>query len=174
MPKAAAVFRTVFFVSTIYSPSLIARSRVFSFKMIPPFRVKLILILKMPLLWSIHYMNGKRIYSMKRTKPIFENRVFSRKILLVSGQCKRRGQFCVISYGIKKSRLVRYDERKAGSAHLCRAHLLSTIFNFTTSIRNSFLHFGQYSGNFTRTVSSYTFVLVLPPQVGQRIHKDSF
>ena len=53
---------------------------------------------------------------------------------------------------------------KAGSALMCRAHLLNTIFNFTTSIRISFLHLGQYSGNFTRTVSSYTFVLVFPPQ----------
>lgn len=54
------------------------------------------------------------------------------------------------------------------------AHLLSTIFNFTMSIRISFLHLGQYSGNFTSTVSSYTFVLVFPPQIGQCTHKEHF
>ena len=52
------------------------------------------------------------------------------------------------------------------------AHLLITIFNFTTSIRTSFLHFGQYSGNWISTVSSYTFVLVFPPQIGQCTHKE--
>lgn len=45
-----------------------------------------------------------------------------------------------------------------------------TIFSFTTSMRVSFLHLGQKSGNFTRTVSLYTFVLVFPPHLGQCIH----
>ena len=45
--------------------------------------------------------------------------------------------------------------------------MLNTIFSCITSIFISFLYFGQYSGNFTRTVSSYTFVLVFPPQIGQ-------
>ena len=43
-----------------------------------------------------------------------------------------------------------------------------------TSIFISFLYFGQYSGNFTRTVSSYTFVLVFPPQIGQWIQREFF
>ena len=63
---------------------------------------------------------------------------------------------------------------KAGSAFVCLAHLLNTIFSCTTSIRISFLHFGQYSGNFTRTVSSYTLVRVFPPQTGQWIHREFF
>ena len=65
------------------------------------------------------------------------------------------------------------NSRVAGSALLRRAHLLVTIFSFTTSMRISFLHLGQKSGKFTKTVSSYTLVLVLPPQIGQRIHKES-
>ena len=52
------------------------------------------------------------------------------------------------------------------------AHLLTIIFSCTTSTRISFLHFGQYKGNLTSTVSSYTFVRVLPPQIGQCIHND--
>lgn len=47
-------------------------------------------------------------------------------------------------------------------------------FSCITSIFISFLHFGQYSGNFTRTVSSYTFVLVFPPQIGQWIQREFF
>jgi len=54
------------------------------------------------------------------------------------------------------------------------AYLLNTILNCTTSIRISFLHFGQYKGNFTKTVSSYTFVLVLLPQIGQQTHREQF
>ena len=57
---------------------------------------------------------------------------------------------------------------------ICLAHLLNTIFSCITSIFISFLHFGQYSGNFTRTVSSYTFVLVFPPQIGQWIQREFF
>ncbi len=57
---------------------------------------------------------------------------------------------------------------------MCLAHLLMTIFSFTTSINISVLHFGQYRGNLISTVSSYTFVLVLLPQVGQRTHKEGF
>ena len=55
-----------------------------------------------------------------------------------------------------------------------RAYLLNAIFSCITSIFISFLHFGQYSGNFTRTVSSYTFVLVFPPQIGQWIQREFF
>lgn len=57
---------------------------------------------------------------------------------------------------------------------ICLAHLLNTIFSCITSIFISFLYFGQYSGNFTRTVSSYTFVLVFPPQIGQWIQREFF
>lgn len=53
------------------------------------------------------------------------------------------------------------------------AHLLGTIFSCTTSINISFLHFGQNSGNLIRTVLTYTLVLVLAPQAGQWIQKDS-
>ena len=52
--------------------------------------------------------------------------------------------------------------------------MLNTIFSCITSIFISFLYFGQYSGNFTRTVSSYTFVLVFPPQIGQWIQREFF
>ena len=48
--------------------------------------------------------------------------------------------------------------------------LLKTIFNWTTSILVSRLHFRQYSGNLTRTVSGYTLILVLLPQIGQGTH----
>lgn len=41
-------------------------------------------------------------------------------------------------------------------------------------MRVSFLHLGQNNGNFTSTVSLYTFVLVFPPQIGQCIHRDLF
>ena len=54
------------------------------------------------------------------------------------------------------------------------AYLLNTIFSCITSIFISSLYFGQYSGNFTRTVSSYTFVLVFPPQIGQWIQREFF
>lgn len=47
-------------------------------------------------------------------------------------------------------------------------------FSRYASILISFLYFGQYSGNFTRTVSSYTFVLVFPPQIGQWIQREFF
>ena len=62
---------------------------------------------------------------------------------------------------------------KAGSVFLHLAHLLKTILSCTTSIRVSSLHFGQNNGNFTRTVSWYTLVLVFPPQIGQRIQRES-
>ena len=55
-----------------------------------------------------------------------------------------------------------------------QTYLLNTIFSCITSIFISFLYFGQYSGNFTRTVSSYTFVLVFPPQIGQWIQREFF
>ena len=47
-------------------------------------------------------------------------------------------------------------------------------FSRYASIFISFLYLGQYSGNFTRTVSSYTFVLVFPPQIGQWIQREFF
>lgn len=57
--------------------------------------------------------------------------------------------------------------------HIMRpAHFFTIILNCTTSIRISFLHFGQNSGKLTRTVSSYTLLRVLPPQEGQCIHLD--
>lgn len=52
------------------------------------------------------------------------------------------------------------------------AHLLTTIFSFTTSMQVSFLHLGQNSGNLISTVSAYTFVRVLLPQIGQGIHRE--
>ena len=66
---------------------------------------------------------------------------------------------------------------KAGSPHLiCYASgsLLFVISNRMTSIFTSVLHFGQYKGNRKRTVSSYTFVRVLPPHFGQRIQRELF
>ncbi len=54
------------------------------------------------------------------------------------------------------------------------AHLLTTIFSFTTSMQVSFLHLGQNSGNLISTVSAYTFVRVLLRQIGQGIHRESF
>lgn len=66
---------------------------------------------------------------------------------------------------------------KAGSPHLiCYASgsLLFVISNRMTSIFTSVLHFGQYRGNRKRTVSSYTFVRVFPPQIGQRIQRELF
>lgn len=50
--------------------------------------------------------------------------------------------------------------------------LLNDIFRCTTLIRVSCLHFGQKRGKRSRTVSEYTFVLVFPLQIGQRIHSD--
>lgn len=76
---------------------------------------------------------------------------------------------------MKKSQLFPFDKKEKLALHFkCLAHLLNTIFNFTTSILISFLHFGQYKGNFTRTVSSYTFVLVFPPQIGQCTQREFF
>ena len=53
-------------------------------------------------------------------------------------------------------------------------HLLLIIIGILLLIIFSFLHLGQKSGNFTRTVSAYTLVRVLPSHMGQRIHRDSF
>jgi len=54
------------------------------------------------------------------------------------------------------------------------AHRLTStvIFSCTTLTRISILHFGQNNGNFNNTVSSYTFVLVLLPHTGHKIHID--
>ena len=52
------------------------------------------------------------------------------------------------------------------------AHFSRTIFSLTTLTRVSFLHLGQNSGNFTRTVSAFTLVRVLLPQTGQCTHRD--
>lgn len=48
--------------------------------------------------------------------------------------------------------------------------LLKVIFSWITSIRVSFLQLGQKRGNFNKTVSEYTFVLVRLSQIGQGIH----
>lgn len=52
------------------------------------------------------------------------------------------------------------------------AHLLTTIFSFTTLMGVSFLHFGQKRGKLIITVSSYTRVRVLLLQIGHGIHKE--
>lgn len=75
---------------------------------------------------------------------------------------------------MKRASFSIFDNGKLALHFLCLAHLLNTIFSCMTSTRISFLHFGQYSGNFTRTVSAYTFVLVFPPQIGQCIHRELF
>ena len=74
----------------------------------------------------------------------------------------------------KKASFPILKNEKLALHFICLAHLLNTIFSCITSIFISFLHFGQYSGNFTRTVSSYTFVLVFPPQIGQWIQREFF
>lgn len=58
----------------------------------------------------------------------------------------------------QKKSLPPWFNREAGSAFSRLAQLLTTIFSFATLIRVSFLHLGQYRGNFTSTVSWYTFV----------------
>lgn len=50
--------------------------------------------------------------------------------------------------------------------------LLKTIFIWTISIRVSFLHFRQYNGNLINTVSGYTLIFVLLPQIGQGTHLE--
>ena len=44
------------------------------------------------------------------------------------------------------------------------------IFIFRTAMSVSCLHFGQYNGKFSRTVSSRIFNRVLLPQTGHKIH----
>lgn len=53
-------------------------------------------------------------------------------------------------------------------------YLHTVIFSFTTLISVSFLHFGQKSGKLIITVSSFTFVRVLQPQIVQGTHRESF
>ena len=48
--------------------------------------------------------------------------------------------------------------------------LITDIWNCSTSIRHSLLHFGQKRGKFFRIVSSLTLSRVLFPQIGQRIN----
>ena len=60
----------------------------------------------------------------------------------------------------------------AGSFHALITSLL-TIFSCTTSIFVSFLHFGQYSGKLTRTVSAYTLVRDRFPHVGHGTQRES-
>ena len=85
-------------------------------------------------------------------------------------------QFLTFTQNLKRSpkRSKSLLKKKMALHFICLAHLLNTIFSCITSIFISFLHFGQYSGNFTRTVSSYTFVLVFPPQIGQWIQREFF
>ena len=56
---------------------------------------------------------------------------------------------------------------------LASGSLITAIFIFRTLIRVSCLHFGQYSGKFSSTVSSRIFNLVLLPQTGHNIHSLS-
>ena len=76
----------------------------------------------------------------------------------------------------KRSRGFRPNHNRTGGAPkgICptcfiymSASLSKTILRFTTVTRISFLHLGQNKGNFTRTVSPYTFVRVFPLQMGQ-------
>ena len=52
---------------------------------------------------------------------------------------------------------------------VCASGSMIDVFNSRTLINISCLHLGQYSGNLSRTVSSYTFIRVFPPQAGQHI-----
>lgn len=72
------------------------------------------------------------------------------------------------------TRIFTPSNEKLALRFICLAYLLNIIFSCITSTFISFLYFGQYSGNFTRTVSSYTFVLVFPPQIGQWIQREFF
>ena len=60
--------------------------------------------------------------------------------------------------------------QSVGSASMRPALLITVIFIFSASIRLSFLHLGQNSGNLTSTVSSLILLRVLLPQTGHRIH----
>ena len=73
---------------------------------------------------------------------------------------------------INRKSLPLHFQRKQALRFKRHALLLNTSLNFTRSIRYSFLHFGQYSGKFSSTVFSYTFVRVLPPQIGHLIHSE--
>ena len=90
--------------------------------------------------------------------------------------CEFDPVICVCQYGNQEipKRSKSLLKKKMALHFICLAHLLNTIFSCITSIFISFLHFGQYSGNFTRTVSSYTFVLVFSPQIGQWIQREFF
>ena len=48
---------------------------------------------------------------------------------------------------------------------------ITNIFSWRTAISVSCLHFRQYSGKFSRTVSSRIFNRILQPQTGHKIHK---
>ena len=68
------------------------------------------------------------------------------------------------------SRKIEPAARMIEGSRLCvlrLAHLLTVIFSCAISTRISVLHFGQYSGKFSTTVSSHTLVRVLLPQMGQ-------
>lgn len=58
--------------------------------------------------------------------------------------------------------------------HYLTGSLLNDIFNRTTSILVSLLHFGQKSGKLRRTESAYTFARVFPPQIGHGIQCPLF
>ena len=57
---------------------------------------------------------------------------------------------------------------------VCASGSMVDVFSCRTLINISCLHLGQCSGNLSRTVSSYTFIRVFPPQAGQHIQWEQF
>jgi hypothetical protein len=57
---------------------------------------------------------------------------------------------------------------------VCASGLITVIFSFLTSIMLSCLHFGQYSGKFSSTVSASIINRVLCPQAGHNIQSFFF
>ena len=62
---------------------------------------------------------------------------------------------------MNKTEPASYVNWKAGSARYASGSLIGTIFNFAILTFVSRLHFGQYNGKFSKTVSVYTFIRVL-------------
>ena len=52
---------------------------------------------------------------------------------------------------------------------VCASGSMMDVFSCRTLINISCLHLGQYNGNLSSTVSTYTFIRVFPPQAGQHI-----
>ena len=106
--------------------------------------------------------------------------------LFISPQYKRIK--AIAGYGVMGSKLTarRRSEpaghmlriclsRRSPNAHASMAlgSSLTLYSNFIKSILVSVPHLGQYSGKRSKTVSSYTLVLVFLLQDGHRIHLDS-